>query len=85
MPKVLNDALVESVADALAALLVAEWRAQHQGHCPPREVTITKESDAKSSTYGSDPDGQGPGPKPSTKARGSVRAFPGPRRNLNQP
>jgi hypothetical protein len=84
MPNMLSDAQVESLADALAALMVAEFRAKHpipsQGHIPHRDLSISIERDAKSSTYGTGSTNHEPASKPTSKVRGPLSLVPWPRR-----
>ena len=81
MPKAQVDPCIESLADALAVLLVAEWRTQHpaqqMGHIPPGDITIGHRKLLTSHHIPSaDTNDHEAVPKPSTKARGALRPVP---------
>lgn len=81
MPVTLSEREIESLSDALAILLVAEWRAQHQAHHvgsnPLGDLTMRDNTDAESTAYGPEPQDHDPGPTPTPKAHGALTLVPG--------
>mgnify|MGYP007071028995 CR=1 FL=1 len=80
----LSERDIESLSSLLAALLVAEWKAQHSTNpmvnSPQRQWPLASEnseSDAESIAYGPESQDHDPGSTPKPKAHGSLRLVSG--------
>jgi hypothetical protein len=89
MEVTLSERDIESLSNLLAALLVAEWKAQHvahgQGSNPLGDLTMASESNAESMAYGPESQKHDPGPTSKPKGHGSLTLVPGsPKRRPNR-
>ena len=73
----LSEPQIESLSDLLASMLVAEWKAQHQGSKPQGDLTIESDTYDKSTAYEPDSNDHDPGPTPQATNHGALRLVPG--------